>query len=94
VLRLQRRYVPLPCLPTLLALNLPTRLNREISSSRHAALETAQLLYRFVGAAKFASIEQLIGMIKEMGMRLVAANPKGEFVVCEYESKVLLLYRD
>jgi translation initiation factor 2B subunit (eIF-2B alpha/beta/delta family) len=51
---------------------------REISSSRHAALETAQLLYRFVGAAKFASIEQLIGMIKDVGARLVAANPKGE----------------
>lgn len=52
--------------------------NREISSSRHAALETAQLLYRFVGAAKFASIEQLIAMIKEVGTRLIAANPKGE----------------
>ncbi|KAJ9090932.1 hypothetical protein QFC19_009358 [Naganishia cerealis] len=49
---------------------------REISSSRHAALETAQLLYRFVGAAKFASIEQLIGMIKAVGSRLIAANPK------------------
>jgi hypothetical protein len=56
---------------------------REISSSRHAALETAQLLYRFVGAAKFASIEQLIGMIKDVGTRLIAANPKGEWALVE-----------
>ncbi|KAJ9123371.1 hypothetical protein QFC22_001570 [Naganishia vaughanmartiniae] len=66
---------------------------REITSSRHAAQETAQLLYRFVGAAKFASIEQLIGMIKTVGSRLVAANPK-QLAVGNIIRKVLRLIRE
>ncbi|KAJ9107367.1 hypothetical protein QFC21_000817 [Naganishia friedmannii] len=65
----------------------------EITSSRHAAQETAQLLYRFVGAAKFASIEQLIGMIKTVGSRLVAANPK-QLAVGNIIRKVLRLIRE
>jgi hypothetical protein len=51
--------------------------NRDLIGSRQTALETAQLLYRFVGVAKFSSIEALVEQIKTVGRRLVAANPKG-----------------
>lgn len=50
---------------------------RDLISSRQTALETAQLLYRFVGSARYNSIEQLLEQIKTVGKRLVAANPKG-----------------
>jgi len=51
--------------------------SRDLISSRQTALETAQLLYRFVGSARYNSIEQLLEQIRTVGKRLVAANPKG-----------------
>jgi hypothetical protein len=39
------------------------------------------LLYRFVGSARYNSIEQLLEQIKAVGKRLVAANPKGQCLV-------------
>jgi hypothetical protein len=57
--------------------NQKKQTNRDLIGSRQTALETAQLLYRFVGVAKFSSIEALVEQIKTVGRRLVAANPKG-----------------
>jgi len=56
--------------------------SRDLISSRQTALETAQLLYRFVGSARYNSIEQLLEQIRTVGKRLVAANPKGMMPKC------------
>lgn len=66
---------------------------RDLVSSRQSALETAQLLYRFVGMAKFNNIESLIDQIKAVGRKLVAANPK-EPAVGNIIRKVLRLIRE
>lgn len=50
---------------------------RQVIGSRQTALETVLLLRQVVASAKFNSIEQLIGMVKGVGKRLIEAQPKG-----------------
>lgn len=66
---------------------------RDVVSSRAVALETAQLLYRLVGQARFSDIDSLLDQIKQVGRKLVAANPK-EPAVGNIVRKVLRLIRE
>lgn len=66
---------------------------RDVVSSRAVALETAQLLYRLVGQARFNDIDSLLDQIKQVGRKLVAANPK-EPAVGNIVRKVLRLIRE
>ncbi|KIY43510.1 nagb/rpia/CoA transferase-like protein [Fistulina hepatica ATCC 64428] len=49
---------------------------RQIVGSRAAALETTLLLRQVVSKARFHSIDELIEIIRSVGRRLVAAQPK------------------
>jgi translation initiation factor eIF-2B subunit beta len=52
--------------------------HRQLVGSREAAIETVLLLRQVVSTAKFSSINQLVGMVKGVGRRLVEAQPKGK----------------
>ena len=56
-------------------------LYRQVKGSREAALETVLLLRQVVASARFSSIEQLLGIVKGVGRRLVEAQPKGEELI-------------
>ncbi|KAH9928477.1 eukaryotic translation initiation factor 2B beta subunit [Epithele typhae] len=49
---------------------------RQVVGSRGAALETVLVLRQVVSKARFSNIQQLIAIIREVGRRLVAAQPK------------------
>ncbi|KAI0710457.1 eukaryotic translation initiation factor 2B beta subunit [Cerioporus squamosus] len=49
---------------------------RQVVGSREAALETVLVLRQVVSKARFSNIQQLIAIIREVGRRLAAAQPK------------------
>ncbi|KAI0685670.1 eukaryotic translation initiation factor 2B beta subunit [Cytidiella melzeri] len=53
---------------------------RQVVGSREAALETVKVLRQVVSRAKFSNIDQLVGLIRLVGRRLVEAQPKGNTV--------------
>lgn len=50
---------------------------RQLVGSRETAIETVHVLRQVVLRAKFTHFEQLVDMIKQVGHKLVAAQPKG-----------------
>lgn len=54
---------------------------RQVVGSREAALETLKVLRQVVSRARFANLDQLIGLIRCVGRRLVEAQPKGHLEV-------------
>lgn len=50
---------------------------RQLVGSRETALETVHVLRQVVLRAKFSTIDELIGLIRNLGRRLVEAQPKG-----------------
>lgn len=59
---------------------------RQIVGSRQAALETVLVLRQVIANAKFSNFEQLVEIIREVGRRLVEAQPKGEIYRQAYRS--------
>ncbi|ELU44960.1 IF-2B domain-containing protein [Rhizoctonia solani AG-1 IA] len=49
---------------------------RQITGAHDTAVETVLLLRQVVSTARFSSIDQLLDMIRSVGTRLVAAQPK------------------
>ncbi|SCU90505.1 LADA_0F04588g1_1 [Lachancea dasiensis] len=66
---------------------------RQISGSYQVSLETLQLLKRFVSAARWSSIDDLIAQLRELGTRLGKAQPT-EFTCGNIIRRVLALIRD
>ncbi|CAE7089771.1 unnamed protein product, partial [Rhizoctonia solani] len=57
--------------------SLAARLRRrQVSGAHDTAVETVLLLRQVVSTARFSSIEQLLSMLRSVGTRLVAAQPK------------------
>ncbi|CAE6488759.1 unnamed protein product [Rhizoctonia solani] len=57
--------------------SLTARLRRrQITGAHDTAVETVLLLRQVVSTARFSSIEQLLSMLRSVGTRLVAAQPK------------------
>jgi translation initiation factor eIF-2B subunit beta len=72
--KLRRRLVNL----TLAAFRCIHLLNfRQIVGSRATALETLLVLRQVISKARFSNFEQLVGIIRDVGRRLVDAQPKG-----------------
>lgn len=53
---------------------------RQIVGSLNVGIATAALIHKIVDKAKFSTFEQLVGIIRDVGRLLIAANPKGELV--------------
>lgn len=53
------------------------RMFRQIVGSRATALETLLVLRQVISKARFSSLEQLVEIIRDVGRRLVDAQPKG-----------------
>ncbi|TDL25028.1 nagb/rpia/CoA transferase-like protein [Rickenella mellea] len=69
--------------------NLVSRLRRrQLVGSRQTALETVLVLRQVISKARFSHIDELIGMVKGVGRRLVNAQPK-EHTVGNTVRKVL-----
>ncbi|KAH3685639.1 hypothetical protein WICPIJ_003386 [Wickerhamomyces pijperi] len=66
---------------------------RQISGSYQVALETCQLLMKFVAATRWTHIDQLIVQIRLLGKRLESAQPR-EFSCGNVIRRVLALIRD
>ncbi|SCU85689.1 LANO_0C05006g1_1 [Lachancea nothofagi CBS 11611] len=66
---------------------------RQISGSYQVSLETLQLLKRFVSAARWSSVEDLIAQLRDLGTRLGKAQPT-EFTCGNIIRRVLALIRD
>ncbi|GJE96453.1 eukaryotic translation initiation factor 2B beta subunit [Phanerochaete sordida] len=66
---------------------------RQVVGSREAALETLRVLRQVVSKARFSNIEQLTGIIRGVGGRLVEAQPK-EHSVGNTIRKILHHVRD
>ncbi|ORY34594.1 hypothetical protein BCR39DRAFT_513544 [Naematelia encephala] len=66
---------------------------REIVGSRNVALATAAVVQNIVRSVKFTTIEELIGLIKGVGRRLVDANPK-ELAAGNIIRRILRLIRE
>ncbi|CAE6516954.1 unnamed protein product [Rhizoctonia solani] len=49
---------------------------RQVSGAHDTAVETVLLLRQVVSTARFSSIEQLLAMLRSVGKRLIAAQPK------------------
>ena len=50
---------------------------RQIVGSRATALETLLVLRQVISKARFSNLEQLVEIIRDVGRRLVDAQPKG-----------------
>ena len=50
---------------------------RQIVGSRATALETLLVLRQVISKARFSNFEQLVEIIRDVGRRLVDAQPKG-----------------
>ncbi|KZT09734.1 nagb/rpia/CoA transferase-like protein [Laetiporus sulphureus 93-53] len=61
---------------------------RQVIGSRTAALETVLVLRQVVSKARFSNIDQLVGLIRDVGRRLAEAQPK-EHTVGNIVRKVL-----
>ncbi|KAG6333225.1 hypothetical protein ID866_5860 [Astraeus odoratus] len=69
--------------------NLASRLRRrQVVGSRETALETVLVLRQVVSKARFSNIDQLLGIIRAVGRKLVEAQPK-EYTVGNTVRKVL-----
>ncbi|CEP63322.1 translation initiation factor eIF2B subunit beta LALA0_S07e07492g [Lachancea lanzarotensis] len=66
---------------------------RQVSGSYQVSLETLQLLKRFVSAARWSGIDDLIAQLRELGLRLGKAQPT-EFTCGNIIRRVLALIRD
>ncbi|KAG5363158.1 Translation initiation factor eIF-2B subunit beta [Yarrowia sp. B02] len=66
---------------------------RQLSGSHAVALATAQLLLRFVSAARWNHIDSLVKDIRALGVRLVQTAPK-EIACRNIVSRVLTLIRE
>lgn len=55
-------------------------LPRQIVGSNSSALETAFLLRDIITNARFSSGEELIRMVREIGKRLIRAQPVGNIL--------------
>ncbi|KAK5171369.1 GCD complex subunit gcd7 [Saxophila tyrrhenica] len=66
---------------------------RQIKNSRQCALATAQLLRRVVGAERIKDPQKLIDRIRDVGRRLVAAQPR-EMAVGNIVRRVLGVVRE
>ncbi|PFH54151.1 hypothetical protein AMATHDRAFT_135818 [Amanita thiersii Skay4041] len=67
-----------PSIPSLRSVEvLASRLRRrQVVGSRDTALETLLVLRQVITRAKFSNIDQLVGIIRAVGRRLVEAQPK------------------
>ncbi|CCM04412.1 uncharacterized protein FIBRA_06589 [Fibroporia radiculosa] len=61
---------------------------RQVVGSREAALETLLVLRQVVSRARFSNIEQLVGLIRDVGKKLAEAQPK-EHTIGNIVRKVL-----
>lgn len=66
---------------------------RQIKNSRPCALATAQLLLRVVAAERIRDVQQLIDRIRDVGRRLVAAQPR-EMAVGNVVRRILGVVRE
>lgn len=66
---------------------------KQISGSFQVALETAHLLVKVVSLTKWTSLDQLILSIRQIGKRLIAAQPR-EFACGNIVRRVLALIRE
>ncbi|SCV00475.1 LAME_0G09956g1_1 [Lachancea meyersii CBS 8951] len=66
---------------------------RQVYGSYQVSLETLQLLKRFVSAARWSGIDDLIAQLRELGTRLGKAQPT-EFTCGNIIRRVLALIRD
>ncbi|SCU87464.1 LAFA_0E06898g1_1 [Lachancea sp. 'fantastica'] len=66
---------------------------RQVYGSYQVSLETLQLLKRFVSAARWSGIDDLIAQLRELGLRLGKAQPT-EFTCGNIIRRVLALIRD
>jgi translation initiation factor 2B subunit (eIF-2B alpha/beta/delta family) len=57
-----------------------TESRRQVTGAHDTAVETVLLLRQVVSTARFSSIEQLLAMLRSVGTRLIAAQPKGALV--------------
>ena len=51
---------------------------RQLAGAQESAIETTLLIKYIVSHARFATIHELIAVIKAAGRRLVEAQPKGD----------------
>jgi len=56
---------------------------RQIVGSRATALETLLVLRQVISKARFSNFEQLVEIIRDVGRRLVDAQPKGLWITFE-----------
>ncbi|OCK81746.1 nagb/rpia/CoA transferase-like protein [Lepidopterella palustris CBS 459.81] len=66
---------------------------RQIRNSRPCAIATTQLLLRVVAEFKFRDVDKLLRRVREVGQRLIAAQPR-EMVVGNIVRRVLGLIRE
>ena len=66
---------------------------RQISGSYIIALETLQLLKRFISAVRWSNVNELIAQIRELGNRLEKANPTA-FGCGNVIKRILAVLRD
>lgn len=66
---------------------------RQISGSYNIAMETLQILKRFVSAARWSHVNDLIDQLRELGNRLERAQPT-EFICGNIIRRVLAIIRD
>ncbi|SCV00634.1 LAMI_0G06348g1_1 [Lachancea mirantina] len=66
---------------------------RQITGSYHVALETLQLLKRFISAARWSHTNELIAQLRDLGSRLEKAHPT-EFTCGNIIRRVLAFIRD
>lgn len=78
---------------SLVTLFLAQLKRREITGSHSVALNTANLLLRFVSASRWTNICQLITEIRSLGKNIVAAQPK-EFSSGNVVRRVLAVIRE
>ena len=58
---------------------------RQIVGSRATALETLLVLRQVISKARFSNFEQLVEIIRDVGRRLVDAQPKGLIIFESHE---------
>ncbi|GKT44941.1 translation initiation factor eIF-2B subunit gamma [Colletotrichum spaethianum] len=73
----------------------PSRLlkRRQIQGSELCAIATAHILLQVVAKAKWTDVDSLLEKVQQIGLRLIAAQPK-ELVVGNIVRRVLSLIRD
>ncbi|WWC73822.1 uncharacterized protein I206_107794 [Kwoniella pini CBS 10737] len=66
---------------------------RQIVGSLNVALATAALIQNIVRSARYSTIDELLGLIKSVGKRLIDANPK-ELAATNIVRRILRLIRE